>query len=311
MGRLTTTSEVADCLPSPRGYNPMMPDTLIRFDFVDAAIRGEIVCLHDTWAAINAHREYPSAVRDILGQMTAASALLAASLKFEGSVALQLQGQGPLKLAVAEARDSLDIRATADWEGADPRGGLSQLLGRGTFSVVLDNLSGEPYQGIVPVESDGVGPAIEGYMDRSQQIPTRLLLACDGDTACGVLLQRMPDQSSADADAWERVGALLATLGADELLATPPSTLLRRLFHEENLRVYDPRPPRFGCRCSRERVVGMLRMIGREEAQSVLDEQGELRVDCEFCNQPYEFDAAALDEVFGAGNLFGGTQTRH
>ncbi len=288
-----------------------MPDTLIRFDFVDAAIRGEIVRLQDTWAAINAHRSYPSAVRDILGQMTAASALLAASLKFEGSVALQLQGQGPLKLAVAEARDSLDVRATADWEGASPDGGLAALLGRGTFSVVLDNLAGEPYQGIVPVESDAVGPAIEDYMDRSQQIPTRLLLASDDDAACGLLLQRMPDQSSADADAWERVGALLATLGTGELLGTPPVTVLRRLFHEENLRVYDPRQPRFGCRCSRERVEGMLRMIGRDEAQSVLDEQGELRVDCEFCNQTYLFDAPGLDAVFGAGNLFGGTQTRH
>lgn len=288
-----------------------MTDTLIRFDFVDAAIRGEIVSLHDTWAAINAHRAYPPAVRDILGQMTAASALLAASLKFEGSVALQLQGQGPLKLAVAEARDTLDIRATADWEGADPVGGLAQLLGRGTFSVVLDNLSGEPYQGIVPVESDAVAAALEDYMDRSQQIPTRLLLASDRDVACGLLLQRMPDQSSADADAWERVGALLATLSAGELLATSPVTVLRRLFHEENLRVYDPRQPRFGCRCSHERVVGMLRMIGRDEAQSVLDEQGELRVDCEFCNQAYVFDAPALDAVFGASNLFGGTQTRH
>jgi molecular chaperone Hsp33 len=286
-----------------------MPDTLIRFDFVDAAIRGEIVCLQDTWAAINAHRSYPSAVRDILGQMTAASALLAASLKFEGSVALQLQGQGPLKLAVAEARDSLAIRATADWDGDDPVGGLAALVGRGTFSVVLDNLAGEPYQGIVPVESDAVATALEDYMDRSQQIPTRLFLASGDHAACGLLLQRMPDQSSRDADAWERVGALLGTLGTEELLGTPPATLLRRLFHEETLRVYDPRQPSFGCRCSRERVEGMLRMIGRDEAQSVLDEQGELRVDCEFCNQAYRFDAAALSAVFDAGNLFGGTRT--
>ena len=288
-----------------------MPDTLIRFDFVDAAIRGELVRLEDTWAAINAHRTYPPAVRAVLGQMTAASALLAASLKFEGSVALQLQGQGPLKVAVAEARDDLQIRATADWDGPDPQGGLAALVGRGTFSVVLDNLAGEPYQGIVPLESDAVAPALEDYMDRSQQIPTRLLLGSDDGVACGLLLQRMPDQSSADADAWERVGALLATLGADELLATSPDTLLRRLFHEEVVRIYDPREPRFGCRCSRQRVEGMLRMIGRDEAQSVLDEQGELRVDCEFCNQAYVFDAPALEAVFGAGNLFGGTQTRH
>jgi len=288
-----------------------MTDTLIRFDFVDAAIRGEVVRLQDTWASINAHRSYPPAVRGVLGEMTAAAALLAASLKFEGSLALQLQGQGPLKVAVAEARDSLDIRATADWDGAEPVGGLAQLVGRGTFSVVLDNLTGEPYQGIVPVTSDAVGTALEDYMDRSQQIPTRLLLASDAATACGLLLQRMPDHSSADADAWERSGALLATLQASELLATPPVDLLRRVFHEENVRIYQPRQPRFGCRCSRERVVGMLRMIGREEAQSVLDEQGELRVDCEFCNQSYRFDAAGLEAVFGAGNLFGGTQTRH
>jgi len=288
-----------------------MTDTLIRFDFVDAAIRGEIVRLQDTWAAINAHRRYPPTIRDILGQMTAASALLAASLKFEGSVALQLQGQGPLKLAVAEARDSLDVRATAEWVGADPVGGLAELLGRGTFSVVLDNLASEPYQGIVPVESDAVAAALEDYMDRSQQIPTRLQLACDQGTACGLLLQRMPDQSSTDADAWERVGALLATLGTEELLATPPETLLRRLFHEEDLRVYDPRRPRFGCRCSRERVEGMLRMIGREEAESVLDEQGELRVDCEFCNQTYRFDASTLGAVFKPGHLFDGTGSLH
>lgn len=288
-----------------------MPDTLIRFDFEDAAIRGEIVRLEATWHTINAHRDYPPSVRRILGEMTAASALLAASLKFEGSVALQLQGQGPLKLAVAEARDSLAIRATADWDGPDPVGGLAALIGRGTFSVVLDNLAGEPYQGIVPVESDAVAAALESYMDRSQQIPTRLLLASDDAAACGLLLQRMPDQSSSDDDAWERLGALLATLGSEELRTTPPTTLLRRLFHEETLRVHDPREPRFGCRCTRERVEGMLRMIGRDEAQSVLEEQGELRVDCEFCNQAYRFDAAALDTVFGAGNLFGGTSTRH
>jgi len=288
-----------------------MSDTLIRFDFEGAAIRGEIVRLEATWRTINDHRDYPPSVRSILGQMTAASALLAASLKFEGSVALQLQGQGPLRLAVAEARDSLAVRATADWDGVEPGGGLAELLGRGTFSVVLDNLAGEPYQGIVPVEADAVAPALEDYMDRSQQIPTRLLLASDESHACGLLLQRMPDRSSRDADAWERVGALLATLGADELLATPPELLLRRLFHEEDLRVHQPRQPRFGCRCTRERVESMLRMIGRDEARSVLEEQGELRVDCEFCNQTYRFDAAALDTVFGAGNLFGGTSTRH
>ncbi len=289
-----------------------MTDTLIRFDFENAAIRGEVVRLEDAWQTICSHRDYPAPVCVVLGELTAASALLAASLKFEGSVALQLQGAGPLRLAVAEARDTLSVRATAEWGDLGAAQGLAALLGRGTFSVVLDSSAGEPYQGIVPVDSDAVGPALEGYMARSQQIPTRLLLAADAGAACGLLLQRLPDQTSHDVDAWERIGALAATLGRDELLANAPETLLRRLFHEETLRVYEPRKPAFGCRCSVQRVEGMLRMIGRDEVDSIISEHGEVKVDCEFCNQSYRFDANGVAAVFAAGgNLFQGTPTRH
>jgi len=291
-----------------------MPDTLIRFDFVDAAIRGEIVRLDHSWQAICSHRDYPPPVRQVLGELTAASVLLAASLKFEGSLALQLQGAGPLRLAVAEARDSLKVRATADWNELGEAATLPQLLGRGTFAVMLDASVGEPYQGIVEVEGDGVGAALEGYMARSQQIPTRLILACNAETACGLLLQRLPDQSSADADAWDRLTALASTLGAGEMLAVSPDTLLHRLFHEESVRLYPPRQPSFGCRCSAGRVEGMLRMIGREEVEAILAEQGEVKVACEFCNQSYRMDAAEALALFGpgeAGSYFSGNPTRH
>lgn len=289
-----------------------MTDTLIRFDFVDAAIRGEVVRLESAWQTIIGHRDHPPVVRDILGELTAAATLLSASLKFEGSLALQLQGAGPLRLAVAEARDTLTVRATAECDDPGARQGLSALLGRGTFSVVLDTQAGEPYQGIVEVEGDAVSAALEGYMARSQQIPTRLILAADGSAACGLLLQRLPDQSSSDPDAWARVGMLTSTLGRDELLAAPPETLLRRLFHEEDVRVYPAREPAFGCRCSVQRVEGMLRMIGREDLDELIAEKGEVKVECEFCNQAYRFDGPAIATLFSASRgMFGGNLTRH
>jgi molecular chaperone Hsp33 len=289
-----------------------MSDTLQRFIFEHAPVRGELVQLSATWQAVTERHDYPPPLRRILGELMAAGALLAATLKFDGTLILQLHGSGPVRLIVVECAADHAMRATAKWDGDIPDGDLRALLGNGRFVINLVPESGsQSYQGIVDLDADSVAEALGHYMAASEQIDTRMWLACDDNRAAGLLIQKLPGPEAADADAWPRAGHLASTVQPQELLTLAPRDLLRRLFHEEDLRVFEPAPVFFRCSCTRERVTGMLRMLGLDEARSIIAERGEVEVHCEFCNRRYAFDPVDTEEIFAAAIATPVDNTRH
>lgn len=295
-----------------------MTDTLQKFIFTEAPVRGELVELSETWRQVQARRAYPKAVKTVLGEMLAAAALLSANLKFNGSIIMQIHGDGPLRLVVVECDSELRLRATAKLApdaivGDDDT--LPQLVninGLGRFVITLDpkeKLPGQqPYQGIVPLDGDTVTMVIENYMLRSEQLDTKLWLAADDNVSRGLLLQKLPKQGGIDAPAgddletWNRIVMLASTLRKEELLETDIGTLMRRLFWEESIRVFDAQHPQFNCSCTREKVGNMLKMLGKPEIESALSELGKLEIDCDFCGQHYEFDKVDCAQLFAAEN---------
>lgn len=310
-----------------------MNDQLQRFLFNTAPVRGELVSLEETWREVLSRRDYPAPVRAMLGELMAAAALLSANLKFDGALVIQMYGDGPVKMLVVQCNSDLTMRATAkltaDAGDIPADAGLAELVnanGNGRCAITLDprvKLPGQqPYQGVVPLSDDDgpiatIAEALEYYMHHSEQLDTRLWLAADSERAVGLLLQKLPstggiagagtaEGAEKDNDTWGRVCALSGTLKSAEMLATDGDTLLRRLFWEETLSDIDAAPTRFACTCSREKVGGMLTMLGRDEVESVLEEKGEIEVHCEFCNQRYAFDpvdAAQLFRVAFPGNV--------
>ncbi|AYD63577.1 Hsp33 family molecular chaperone HslO [Achromobacter sp. LC458] len=294
-----------------------MTDQLKKYLTEDRSVRIQAVRLDATWKAVQANHDYPPAITHLLGELVAASTLLAANIKFDGSLVLQIQGDGPIALLVVECRSDLSLRATVKVrEGHEvPSDGTMQSLlnpgGNGRFIVVLDpqrKLPGQQtYQGIVPLEGDTVAEALQHYMKASEQLDTRLWLAADADNAAGMLVQRLPFHGGTDApllteqaaaETWDRVVALASTLKRDEVLEADIDTLIHRLFWEDTLLAFDPAPVRWHCPCTRERVASMLRSLGEEEVNSVLAERGQVDVSCDFCGKPYKFDAVDCATLF-------------
>ena len=271
-------------------------DRLYRFLFEDFPIRGQWVRLEATWQEAQSRRIDPPPVRRLLGEAMAASALLTAGLKFEGRLNLQIETDGPLRLVLAQCDHLLHLRATARYDESL----LSDEIGFGEHGRLLLALEGrkphERYQGVVPLAGEDLAGALEHYFAQSEQLPARLRFALTEHTVTGLLLQRMPGES-ADPDAWNRCNQLLDTLGAAELQQWPAETLLRRLFAEENVRLFEPAPVSFRCRCSREGVAAMLRQLGSEELHDILREQGSISVTCEFCGRDYRFDAVDVGQL--------------
>ncbi|HYD58878.1 MAG TPA: Hsp33 family molecular chaperone HslO [Noviherbaspirillum sp.] len=301
-----------------------MMDTLQRFIFENAAVRGELVEISETWKQIQARKEYPAPVRTLLGELLAAAALLTANLKFKGMMILQMHGDGPVKLLVIECDSELHLRATAKLrpDAVIPEGaGLKELVnahGQGRFVITLDpadKLPGQqPYQGIVPLDGDSVAVAIENYMQRSEQLDTKLWLAANENVVRGLLLQKLPreggtgTQTADDLEAWNHTVMLASTVRSDELLSTDINTMLRRLFWEETIRVFEPNHPTFYCSCSREKVGNMLRMLGKQEIDAALVDLGELSINCDFCGQHYSFDAVDCAQLFATDVASDATQ---
>jgi molecular chaperone Hsp33 len=293
-------------------------DTLQKFMFENSLVRGELIEISDAWQQVQSRRTYPSVVSAILGEMMAAAALLSANLKFDGTIIMQIHGDGPVQLLVAECDAALRLRATAklreDAEVSE-QAGLQELVnanGEGRFAITLDPTDKQPgqqaYQGIVALEGESVATVIENYMMRSEQLDTRLWLAADDKVARGLLLQKLPDDGGtlaplADADAWNRTVTLASTLNQQELLSTDIMTLLQRLYWEETVRVFDPRHPTFHCGCSREKVGNMLKMLGREEIDSALADLGKLDINCDFCGQYYLFDPVDCMQLFSLESI--------
>ncbi len=288
-------------------------DSLQRFIFENAPIRGEIVHLDATWQAVLERRQYPPRVREVLGELMAAAALLTSTLKFDGRLIMQIQGKGPVSLLVVECTSDRTMRAIAQWQGEIPDAPLAALVGDGRLAVTIDPLKGkERYQAIVALEGLTVAEAFENYFARSEQLATRLWLASDPQQAAGMLLQRLPEaEQSDDNDAWVRAVHLGSTITREELLALPVREIVHRLYHEEDIRLFSRMPVSFRCSCSRARVEAVLRMLGRDEIHSILDEQGSVRVDCEFCGSRYEFDHIDAEQLFAALHSAPATPTRH
>jgi len=287
-------------------------DSLTRFVFEGAPVRGEIVHLDATWRAVLERHEYPPVLRTVLGELMAAAALLSSTIKFTGSLIMQVQGSGPVKLLVVECTSDQTMRATAKWdeplEGSDFR----ELVGNGRFVITIaPEDAKQTYQGIVTIEGADVASALEHYMATSEQVETRLWLAADAECAAGMLVQRLPGSSERDPDAWNRAVQLTQTVTADELLQLPAREIVHRLYHEEDIRLFEARIMSFRCSCSNERVVNMLRLLGREEVVSILEERGAVEVNCEFCNRHYAFDAVDVEQIFAAEVMTPARRTKH
>jgi molecular chaperone Hsp33 len=288
-------------------------DTLQRFLFEGAPIRGEVAHLDATWRAVLERHEYPPVLRRVLGELMAAGALLAATLKFDGSIILQLQGNGPVKLIVVECTSEQTLRATAKWDGElEDDAQLGTLLGDGRFVITLvPRDGGQSYQGVVAIDPAGVAASLEHYMQTSEQLDTRLWLAAGEQRAAGLLLQKLPAREEPDEDSWNRATKLAETITEPELLQLPARNLLHRLYHEEDIRLFEPRPVSFRCSCSPERVAAMLKMLGLAEVRSILAEREMVEVTCEFCNRAYRYDSVDAEQIFAAAHPAQVGSTRH
>ena len=286
-------------------------DSLQRFLIEHTNVRGEWVHLDATWQAVLERADYPPAVREPLGEAMAAVALLAATIKFNGSLTLQVSGDGPISLLVVQATAAKTLRGLAHWRSDVPEGSLAARFGNARIVITIDPGQGkERYQGVVGLVGDHLGDALKEYFERSEQLPTQLWLAANEQVAAGLLLQKLPGETE-DADAWNRTVTLAETVTRDELLALGADEVLRRLYHEEQVRLFERDPVSFRCTCSRERVADMSLGLGPDEARSILDEQGEISVNCDFCNAHYLFDAVDVEQIFAAADHPPVKPTRH
>lgn len=277
-------------------------DTNQRFLFEHTEVRGELAQLGDTLTAIKERHEYPDIVMKVLGEFVAAVSLLAARVKVDGSIVLQAQGEGQINMLMAEIVDHKNIRAIARFDNAIDES--KPLLDKGRLAITIEPYIGQRYQGIIELEKDNVGAALEDYFERSEQLKTRIWLGSDGNRAGGLLLQALPhaaEESSLqreDTDAWDRLVHLASTVKQEELLALNSEELLFRLYHEESIKVYEPTTLQFSCSCSKARVARAISQLGETEARGIVAEQGAIEADCQFCRHVYRFNSDDLDEMF-------------
>ena len=287
----------------------LVEDVLHRFLLERAGVRGVLVRLGAAWREVAGRADYPPALNGLLGESLAASALLTGNIKLEGNLSIELKSSGPLRLLFTECSDQGRLRGLARWDGVLPAPLELEALPDAVMAITIGHAErGQRYQGLVDLRHAELGGALEGYFTQSEQLPARILLAADGEHAVGLMLQRLPGEGGRDGvqdeDAWPRIGHLVDTLGKQEMLATAPEELLYRLFHEESVRLFDPRPLAFGCSCTRERVESMLRSLGRAEVEAALEaREGEIEVTCEFCAQRYTFDRIDAEHLLSHSSV--------
>jgi len=284
-------------------------DGLVPFVFEGQRLRGEVAHLDATWRAVLENRDYPESVRELLGQAMAATALLIGTVKFTGRLTLQIQSRGPVRLLLVQCSSDRRMRGLARWDDLPDSRRIADLCPAGTMVITLEPEGGKQYQGIVDLGEIGVGDALERYFEQSEQLPTRLWLTADEQRAAGLLIQRLPAQEREDPDAWNRAQQLAATCTSAELLGLEARELVRRLFHEEDIRLFDPEPMAFRCSCSRQTIERVLQGLGHEEVRDIVAERGTVDVACEFCGQRYVFDQVDAEALF-TGSL-PATPSRH
>ncbi len=279
-----------------------MNDQIQRFLFDDTDVRGEIVTLESAYAEVLDKQAYPPAVARQLGELLAAVALLTETVKLDGTVSLEVRGQGALRLLMAESNPGGELRAIARLDEAQALpaedASFQTLVGDGQLVITLDPREGNRYQGIVALDAESLGACLETYFERSEQLATRLWLSADSRRAAGLLLQQLPEtEGGRDPDAWDRVVSLASTVSRDELLQLEQRELLYRLYHEETTRVFEPRSLRFGCTCSRQRIASGLLSLGEAELRNILAEQQAVDTQCHFCHTRYHFSAAEIEAM--------------
>lgn len=289
-----------------------------RFLFDDTDVRGEWVELERSYAEVLAKHPYPEPVAQLLGEMLAAAALLVGTLKFDGLLVLQARSEGPVPLVMVECSSQREVRGIAryDAEQVRPGASLEELLPGGMLAITVDPERGQRYQGIVALQGQTLADCFSAYFATSEQLPTRFWLHADGRRACGMLLQQLPADRIRDPEArehsWEHLLALADTLSAEEVLGLEVETLLHRLYHQEQVRLFEPQALRFHCSCTRQRSANALVSLGEEDALALLRERGgEVVIDCQFCNQRYLFDAADIAQLFAGGGSDAPSETRH
>ena len=284
-----------------------MTDQIQRFLFDNTNVRGELVTLEQAYAEVLDRHAYPPVVNHLLGELLAAVALLTDTVKLDGTLSIEVRGNGALALLMAESNPGGELRAIArmaeDAAIPDENAGFRELVGEGQIMITLDPREGHRYQGIVALDRDSLADCLADYFAQSEQLPTRLWLAADGLRAGGLLLQRMPDESqNQDLDAWERSVHLAATVKQEELLGLAPEALLQRLYHEETVRIFPPKALRFGCTCSRERIADALVTLGAEELRDVVAEQGGIETQCHFCHTRYAFSEEEVEALLAGAS---------
>lgn len=284
-------------------------DFLHRFLFEEQGIRGEWIQLTDSWQAIKKNQQGPEPAQKLLGQALAAVAMLSATIKFEGSLILQAQGDGAIKTLVAQATHDRKIRGLIRSDAFVPTGSLEDMFGSGNLVLTIKPDHADPYQGIIALQGQNLAMAFEGYFSQSEQLKTRLWLFANDTQAVGFLLQQLPGNT--DSSHWEHIEILANTLKEHELMTLNCQQILYRLFHEENIRLFEAEPVSFQCICSKARIETILKNLGQEELDSILRERGNVEVGCEFCNTNYHFDAIDITKLFSSQDFAQSSTTRH
>ncbi|NKF52508.1 Hsp33 family molecular chaperone HslO [Shewanella sp. WXL01] len=276
----------------------MNKDTLHRFVFDNLDVRGEIAQLEQSYQQILAANNYPVVLQKILGELLVATSLLSATIKFSGDISVQLQGDGPVSLAVINGNSDLELRGVARWKGElVDTASLSELFGKGYMVITLTPTEGERYQGIVSLEHADLAACLEEYFNQSEQLPTQIKLFADGKQAAGMLLQVLPSDKDNNED-FEHLTTLTTTIKQQELFELPATEVLHRLYHEEDVRLFDGDSVTFKCSCSRERTSAALRTLAKTEVDSIIAQDGEIVMGCEYCSATYKFDAIDVAAIF-------------
>lgn len=288
-------------------------DAVIPFVFESLPVRGALVQLENTWQRMQRDRGYPEPVAEVLGYSAAATALIAQSLKFDGTITLQINSDGPLNMLVMQSTDDLDLRGMASARDVAGDMAFADLVAGARCAVTVESGAMErPYQGIVEISADSLAASLENYFVQSVQVPSHLHLEGDEVLCGGILLQQMPEESPTLEDDWRRLGLLAKTLRKSDLADGASHDLLHRIFVEDDVRAFRPRGARFRCRCSRQKVEEVLRVLGEEETRAACESQGRVEVTCEYCGRLRVFDAVDVARVFADRAVPGsGSDTVH
>lgn len=274
-----------------------MNDQLNRYLFDNVHVRGELVQISNTYKEIIESHNYPTPVNHLLGELLAATSMMTALLKFEGDIAVQIQGEGPVPMIVVNGNDKQELRGVANVTGAVTTSNLSELFTKGYMVITITPDKGERYQGIVGLDKDTIGECLEAYFAQSEQLKTHFWLRANDQDAAGMMLQALPEESNDD-DGYYNLRQLTDTIKDEELFGLEANVILNRLYHQEEVRIFDPQSLSFKCTCSIERSAGAIISVGREEAESIIADEGSIKMHCDYCNTEYEFNADDVAQLF-------------